>query len=103
MKFIFKGIIAFGLLGGCLASTGNFEQFDGSELGSLIERAGVPDSQRTIAGYTVYRWESWRAIEGTTYQCVFEATTKSGSQTIVKSKVDGNLGGCNALARRMNL
>jgi hypothetical protein len=75
---------------------------DGATLNSLIAQAGVPDSQRNIAGYSVYSWSSFSVLNGTSYQCTFEATTKMGSNTIIKSSVDGNIGGCNSLSRRMN-
>ena len=96
-------IIVLGLLGGCLTTPSDFRQFDGQKLGNLIERSGVPDKQRNIAGYTVYTWENWSAINGTSYQCTFEATTRTGSDIIIKSDVNGNLGGCNGLGRRMGL
>ena len=96
-------IVGMSFLGGCLTTPSDFRQFDGQNLGNLIERSGVPDKQRNIAGYTVYTWENWRAIDGTSYQCTFEATTKTGSDIIIKSDVNGNIGGCNSLGRRMGL
>jgi hypothetical protein len=103
LKQVIIAIISLGFLGGCLTFSHDFKQFDGRKLSDLIERSGVPDKQRNIAGYTVYTWESWRAIDGTSYQCTFEATTKTGSGTIIKSDVNGNIGGCNSLGRRMGL
>ena len=95
------GLLSF--LAGCMNSAEKFKRFDGSTLNSLIAQAGVPDSQRNIAGYSVYSWNSFSVLQGTSYQCTFEATTKIGSSTIIKSSVDGNIGGCNSLSRRMNL
>ena len=95
--------VLLSLLAGCMAGPDKFKQFDGGTLTNLIAQAGVPDSQRNIAGYSVYTWESWRVLQGTSYQCTFEVTTKSGSNTIIKSSVEGNIGGCNTLSRRMGL
>ena len=95
-------LIALAILSAC-AKPADFQQFEGQKLSDLIERSGVPQGQRTIAGLSVYTWESWRAIDGTTYQCRFEATTKAGSDAIIKTNVVGNIGGCNALANQMNL
>lgn len=90
------------LLSAC-ATSADFQQFEGQKLRKLIERSGVPQEQRTIAGFSVYTWESWRAIDGTTYQCRFEVTTKAGADVILKTNVVGNIGGCNALAQQMKL
>ena len=103
LKQSITAVISLGLLSGCMASLEKFKQFDGGTLSSLVAQSGVPDSQRNIAGYSVYTWESWRVLQGTSYQCSFEVTTKSSSDIIIKSSVDGNIGGCNSLSRRMGL
>ena len=87
---------------GCSPSY-DFSQYERETLSELIQQSGAPDAERDVAGLSVYTWETWYVIEGTSYQCKFEATTKKGSDRIIKTDVGGNLGGCNRLASEMNL
>ena len=95
-------VISCILLIGC-ATSEDFSQFEGETIGALIQKSGAPDAQRDVAGLSVYTWETWYAIQGTSYQCKFEATTRKGFDRIINIDVNGNLGGCNRLASKMNL
>ena len=94
------------LCAGCSGSKGGpdtseGEHFRGRAIGELILHSGVPESERTIAGYTVYVWKRELMEKGSSYNCVFEATTKVGSKTIVNTSLAGTFSGCFTLAERM--
>lgn len=129
-KIVFAAMIAAAaIVGGCTTfedMDAGLNDFKGQHYNAAFAKLGFPDSEKNIAGYTVYVWGSqssgsytipttstatsyvngqtiYTQIQGTRtvdydYNCKIEVIVDA-SGIIVASKFDGNIGGCERYGR----